>query len=321
MPVYQPSHQTSGGTRAPRGRRIRCAAALLALLTVVGYVVFVDWTGSHGLDCYVEANGTRLGLQQPQAANAATIGAVASSRDLPERALTIALATAMQESKLHDIKGGDRDSLGLFQQRPSQGWGTAEQILDPVYSSGEFFDELVKIPGYSRLPLTAAAQKVQHSGFPQAYAKHEADASMLAAALYGREPSLSCRVPSGGSPGDPVAVRQRLAREFGAQVLERQGSADGAPAEAAGTGALPGDTSGSTVTVPGDAAADPTDEDPTQHGWALAQWAVAHAPELRIAEVAYRGRIWRARESGSGWVKDAARPGHSYGDVRITVEH
>jgi hypothetical protein len=293
------------------------------LLTMVGYVVFVDWTGSHGLDCFVEANGTRLGLQQPQAANAATIGAVASARDLPERALTIALATAMQESKLHNIKGGDRDSLGLFQQRPSQGWGTARQILDPVYSAGEFFDELVKIPGYSRLPLTAAAQQVQHSGFPQAYAKHEADATLLAAALYGREPSLSCRVPAGGK-GDPAVVRQRLAREFGAQVLERQDSADDTAAdlrEAAAPAAPPTDTQGATVTVPGDAVGEPTDEDPTQHGWALAQWAVAHAPELRIAEVAYRGQIWRARESGSGWVKDSARAGHSYGDVRITVEH
>ncbi len=318
--MSQPSQQTPQGTRVPRGRRFRCAAALLALLAVVGYAVFVDRTGSHGLDCYVEANGTRLGLQQPQAANAATIGAVAAARDLPERALTIALATAMQESKLHDIKGGDRDSLGLFQQRPSQGWGTAQQILDPVYSSGEFFDELVKIPGYSRLPLTAAAQKVQHSGFPQAYAKHEADATMLAAALYGRQPSLSCRVPSGGSPGDPAAVRQRLAREFGAQVLQRQDSTPDVP-QAAAAGTPPTDTSGATVTVPGDGAADPTDEDPTQHGWALAQWAVAHAPDLRIAEVAYRGRIWRARESGSGWAKDTAPAGHSYGDVRITVEH
>ena len=305
-----------------RGRRSRCAAALLALLTVVGYVTFVDWTGSHGLDCFVEANGSRLGLQQPQAANAATISAVASSRDLPERALTIALATAMQESKLHNIEGGDRDSLGLFQQRPSQGWGTAGQILDPVYSAGEFFDELVKIPGYSRLPLTAAAQKVQHSGFPQAYAKHEADASMLAAALDGRQPSLSCRVPSGGA-GDPVAVRRRLSREFGPQVLERQDSADGTLADvpgAAAPAAPPTDTRGGTVTVPGDAVGDPTDQDPTQHGWALAQWAVAQAPQLRIAEVAYRGRIWRARESGSGWVKDSAGSGHSYGDVRITVE-
>jgi hypothetical protein len=320
----QPPHQPFQGTCASRGRRTRWTAALLALLTVVGYVVFVDWTGSHGLDCFVEANGTRLGLQQPQAANAATIGAVASSRDLPERALTIALATAMQESKLHNIKGGDRDSLGLFQQRPSQGWGTAQQILDPVYSASEFFDELVKIPGYSRLPLTAAAQRVQHSGFPQAYAKHEADASMLAAALYGRVPSLSCRVPSGGSAGDPAAVRQRLAREFGAQVLERQDTTDGTPADVPGAAApstTPTDTKGSTVTVPGDAVADPTDEDAAQHGWALAQWAVAHAPELRIAEVAYRGRVWRAKESGSGWVKDTAQVGHSYGDVRITVEH
>ena len=109
------------------------------------------------------------------------------SRGLPERALTIALATSLQESRLRNIDHGDRDSLGLFQQRPSQGWGTSQQILDPVYASNEFFDSLVKIQGYSRLPLTVAAQRVQKSGYPQAYAKHEADATMLSAALTGRD--------------------------------------------------------------------------------------------------------------------------------------
>ncbi len=68
--------------------------------------------------------------------------------------MTIALATAMQESQLRNIGHGDRDSVGLFQQRPSQGWGTFEQIQDPVYSAGRFYDHLAEVPGYSRLPLT-----------------------------------------------------------------------------------------------------------------------------------------------------------------------
>ena len=108
--------------------------------------------------------------------NAATITAVGTGRGMPERAVTIALATALQESGLRNIDHGDLDSLGLFQQRPSQGWGTAEQILDPDYAAGEFYKHLAKVHDYPRLPLTVAAQRVQRSGFPQAYAKHEPDA-------------------------------------------------------------------------------------------------------------------------------------------------
>ena len=314
----------------------------MALLAVAGYVTFQEATGTRGADCTVEGGGGRLVLRQEQAANAATIGAVAASRDLPERALTIALATAMQESGLHDLPGGDRDSLGLFQQRPSQGWGTARQILDPVYSANQFFDGLVRIPGYSRLPLTVAAQRVQHSGFPQAYAKHEADASLLASALSGRVPALSCRVAGRMAPGDPGTVSRRLTREFGAQVWRPHGSnsapdgSAGAPAASGGTAGAPdagraaGDAgsgpqapgdAGRTVTVPGNTAGEPAGADAAQHGWVLAQWAVAHAQQLRIAEVDYRGRSWRAADSTKGWTADPRRSGHVYGDVRITVQH
>ncbi len=297
---------------------------------------FREVTGSDGADCTVVSGGGRLALQQEQAANAATIGAVAASRGLPERALTIALATAMQESDLHDVPDGDRDSLGLFQQRPSQGWGSARQILDPVYATNEFFDELVKIPGYARLPVTAAAQKVQRSGFPQAYARHEADASLLAAALSGRRPSLTCRVAAGGVPGDPAAVTRRLTREFGTGVLQRYGSnvapdgSDGGvrvpPAapdsgDVPVVGTAPPGTVGRTVTVPGDTAGEPAYRNQARHGWVLAQWAVAHAPQLRIAEVDYRGRTWRVTDSARGWTTDPRPAVHTYGDVRITVEH
>ncbi|MEW5535664.1 hypothetical protein AB1328_37815, partial [Streptomyces virginiae] len=109
---------------------------------------------------------------------------------------------------------GDRDSLGLFQQRPSMGWGTPEQITDPVYSAGIFYDHLVDVPGYSRLPLTVAAQKVQRSGFPQAYAKHEPDATVLTAAFAGGG-SLDCGGPAPTQPGDPAKVRAGLVRIFG----------------------------------------------------------------------------------------------------------
>lgn len=301
---------------------MRWGAAVLVLLTVAGYVTLRESMGGGRSDCSVEAGGVRLGLAQDQAANASTIGAVAVSRDLPERALTIALATAMQESDLRDLSGGDRDSLGLFQQRPSQGWGTREQIIDPVYAANEFFDELVKIPGYSRLPLTVAAQRVQHSGYPQAYAKHEADASLLAGALSGRAPSLTCRVVTGSAPGDPAAVTARLTREFGAQVMQPAAGAPGAgsPADGGtGPGGSPSGVAGATVTVPGDSVGEPTGSEASQHGWVLAQWAVAHAAQLRIAEVRYLGRVWWASRSDEGWTADRRPAGTAYGNVRITV--
>ena len=292
---------------------MRWGAAALALLAVAGYVTLHEATGVHQARCTVAADGQQLVLEQQQAANAATIGAVAASRDLPERALAIALATSMQESGLRNITGGDRDSLGLFQQRPSQGWGTAAQIIDPVYAAGQFFDGLVKIPGYSRLPLTVAAQRVQHSGYPQAYAKHEADASLLAAALSGRRPGLACRVAPVRAAGDPAAVLRRLAREFGPQALAPYG-ADGSP-----VGGRTPAVRGRTVTVPADAAGRGAGTAGAQHGWVLAQWAVAQAPALRIEAVGYRGRLWRAADSAQGWTVHRGAAARAYGDVRITV--
>ncbi|MBB5936758.1 hypothetical protein [Streptomyces zagrosensis] len=205
-----------------RARRARAGVACAVLLALVGYAMAHLLTGGGGPPrCTVRADGERLELDPEQSIHAATISAVASSRGLPDRAVTIALATALQESGLHNIRRGDRDSLGLFQQRPSQGWGTAQQILDPVYSAGKFFDYLVKVPGYSRLPLTVAAQRVQFSGFPQAYAKHEATARLLTASLTGRlAASFRCpALPDDGEPGDPQRLRTLIAREFGPKVL------------------------------------------------------------------------------------------------------
>ena len=128
-------------------------------------------------------------LSTEQAENAALIAAVAVQRGLPARAASIALATAYQESKLRNLDHGDRDSLGLFQQRPSQGWGTPEQILDPYYATNAFYDALVKVDGYETMRITEAAQEVQRSGFPEAYADHEADARALASALTGYSPA------------------------------------------------------------------------------------------------------------------------------------
>lgn len=125
------------------------------------------------------------GLQAPkdQIPNAKVIVATGIQMQISARGQTIALATALQESGLRNISYGDRDSLGLFQQRPSQGWGTREQILDPVYASQRFYSSLKSVIGWDQMPLTLAAQKVQKSGFPYAYAKHEPLATVLQQAL------------------------------------------------------------------------------------------------------------------------------------------
>ncbi|MFD6280234.1 hypothetical protein ACFWFI_32440 [Streptomyces sp. NPDC060209] len=271
-----------------RSRPLRVAAAFAVLVALAGYLAVQYLSGHEGAPrCTVGPAGGGEGrtyeLSPVQASNAATISAVGTTRGLPERAVTIALATALQESTLRNIDHGDKDSLGLFQQRPSQGWGTPAQIMDPVYSSGKFYEHLVDVPDYSRLPLTVAAQRVQKSAFPEAYAKHEPDAALLAAALTGRSPaSLTCSqaATTAGAPGDAAEVRSDLVRAFGKDVLPSAGSAG---ASAAGTVSVP-------VRAEDDAA--------SRRGWELAHWAVARAGTLRIEEVSYAGRVWTA---DTGW--------------------
>ncbi|SDF29954.1 hypothetical protein SAMN05660485_03021 [Blastococcus fimeti] len=183
---------TSSARRAPqrRGRSRRqdnwWPLVIVALLVVVG----VAWARSAddvppAVTCTVEGpTGTgNVQLSADQAENATTIARVGRERGLPDRAIVIALATAMQESTLRNLDYGDRDSLGLFQQRPSQGWGTPEQVQDPVYAAGIFYDRLVQVPAWDAGRLTDVAQTVQRSAFPEAYQKHEPLAQELTAAL------------------------------------------------------------------------------------------------------------------------------------------
>jgi hypothetical protein len=131
--------------------------------------------------CTLPATGIRLTGEQ--IGNARTIAQVGYQRGLPDRAVVIALATAMQESRLRNLDYGDRDSLGLFQQRPSQGWGTPEQVQDPVHAAGEFYDHLVQIPDWQTGELTLVADAVQRSAFPFAYGKWSALAVELTSSL------------------------------------------------------------------------------------------------------------------------------------------
>ncbi|WP_328731537.1 heavy metal transporter [Streptomyces caniferus] len=308
------SAQPSTSVRRTRLWRITAAVSVLIGLAVYLTVQYI--TGGPGAPrCTVRGQGDAEAyeLSPEQAANAATISAVGSSRGLPERAVTIALATAMQESGLRNIDFGDRDSVGLFQQRPSQDWGTVQKIMDPVYSAGEFYRHLANVPGYSRLPLTVAAQKVQHSGYPQAYAKHEANAAQLTGALMGRDRgAMTCTEsrPVDSRAGGAAKVREKLLREFGPRVLPRAGSAAG--------GRTAGD--GRSVTIPVRAAGAMAAGDVQRRGWELATWAMAHSAELHVEQISYAGRTWTAADSGKGWQQKPGSSAAAARDVRIITE-
>ena len=143
--------------------------------------------------CTATIGDQRYRLSVTQARHARTIAAVGLQEGLPHHAVTIALAAALQESQLQNLPGGDRDSVGLFQQRPSQGWGTAAQLQDPRYAAVAFFRGLRLVPGWSTMAVTDAAQRVQRSATPQAYARWEAEARVLARILTREVPgTLAC---------------------------------------------------------------------------------------------------------------------------------
>ncbi|MFD9061644.1 hypothetical protein ACFVZ3_09010 [Kitasatospora purpeofusca] len=169
-----------------------------------------------------------------QVRNASTITNVARTRGLSPRAAVIAVATAMQESTLENLDHGDRDSLGLFQQRPSQGWGTAAQITDPVYASNEFYDSLVRSKDWQTLPLTQVAQSVQRSGIPDAYAKWEQSAGGLVSTTWGTAAVTS--VFAGCDPAPGAGPRTDPSPDFTAQNPRTTAQAIAAARAAAASG-------------------------------------------------------------------------------------
>jgi hypothetical protein len=141
------------------------------------------------------------GFDTEQVSNAAVIITVGNARGAPQWGWVVAVATALQESGLRNLAGGDRDSIGLFQQRPSQGWGTPQQLADPAYQAARFFDKLLTIDSWRQMPLTDAAQAVQQSAYPDAYAKWTTDAIHLVS-LVGSGTSGS--IPASVGPCLPV---------------------------------------------------------------------------------------------------------------------
>src|SRR5450631_4591655 len=206
-----------------RGRRRRrwVGRIVLPLILVMvggaGFIAYNTFKANFGEpSCRATALGRSATFTPEQTANAATITAIALKRGLPARAATIANATAIVESKLVNLKFGDRDSLGLFQQRPSQGWGTQAQILDPVHATNAFYDALVKINGYQSMAITQVAQQVQRSGFPQAYADHEEEGRILASTLAGHSPGgFGCRLDAATVSTPAARIAAQLTAEMG----------------------------------------------------------------------------------------------------------
>lgn len=217
----------------------------------------------------------RLALDAGQMANAATIAAVGIRRHMPEQAIVVALATAFQESGLENLPGGDRDSVGLFQQRPSQGWGTVEQIRDPRYAANKFYSALKKVRGWERMRVTEAAQAVQRSAYPRAYQKWADESSVLANALLGNAiGAVACivaREPAKRGGEATAALTAGLLLDWGRVETS-------SPAE------LPG------LTVAAASA---------QAGWRYAHWLVSHAGDHGVKRVRFGGLQWTA--DGGTW--------------------
>jgi hypothetical protein len=254
-------------------RTLGCLAVALALVIAAGVGAFW-WLRSRNLTepvpgqqrCVATANNKSAVVDLEQAHFASIIAGVSVRRGLPPRAASIALATAYQETGIRNLNYGDRDSVGLFQQRPSQGWGTKRQLMDPYYATGKFYDALVKIKNWENADINKVAQKVQLSAHPEAYRDHEADARVLASALTGQSRAgLSC-LDRTGTAGDANELRSSLQRTFG----KLDDSADG-----------------SVVTIRAGGE---------RRAWAYAHFAVANASLYGVTTVKIGDRSWQTQD-------------------------
>ncbi|MEV0535813.1 C40 family peptidase [Kitasatospora sp. NPDC050463] len=190
------------------------------------------------------------GLDKPaeQIPNAQAIQATGIAMHIPVRGQVVALATALQESGLRNINYGDRDSLGLFQQRPSQGWGTPEQIMQPVYASTKFYDGLQQVSGWQSMTITQAAQAVQRSGYPDAYAKWEPLATALQQAI---APLLAN--PGNGSNPSPSPTASPSPATPSPTAPSAGGGCSTASGDGSGFGTIPPGTLPEGYAIPADA--------------------------------------------------------------------
>jgi hypothetical protein len=265
-------------------------AAFLALAVIAGVGIYLAMRSlSNGFpiripiqQCITTVGDKSAVLDPEQMANAATVAAVGIRRGVPTRAITVALATALQESKLQNLRGGDRDSVGLFQQRPSQGWGTADEIGDPRYAAGKFYGALMKVKGWEQMTVEKAAQAVQKSADGTAYGRWADKAQVLATALTG---------DAGGAVGCTITDQPAQRGAAAASALAEGVAADWGDVRTVSDSAVVG------LALPVDG---------TRSGWQYAHWLVSHAADQNVQRVRFGDQVWTAK-SGS-WTKASTDP-------------
>lgn len=243
-------------------------------LVIVASIGAFTWLRNRGLTepvpgqqrCVSTANNRSTVVDLDQAHFASIIAGVSVRRGLPPRAASIAIATAYQETGIRNLDYGDRDSVGLFQQRPSQGWGTKRQLMDPEYAAVKFYDALLKIESWETADINDVAQQVQRSGHPEAYRDHEADARVLASTLTGQSPAGFSCLDRTGAAGDVKALRSSLEQTFGK---------------------LDDSAEGSVITIRARNA---------KRAWAYAAFAVANAKYYGVTTVKIGNRLWETQD-------------------------
>jgi hypothetical protein len=253
----------------------RSATALAVVVLLIGGLILGArqvWRHATNASASPDCTFGNYTTDTGQASVAATMTGVTLQRELPERAAVLVITAAWQESKLRNIAEGqgDLDSVGVLQQRPSQGWGTAAELADVATATGRFLDAMVKVPDWETADAATVIQEVQVSADGSAYAQHEAKSTAMADALTGATPEgVSCAFSAPDDIATTAAVAALVASELPIS----------APT-----------TSGRSITVPG-------------AGWATSAWFVANANRLGLDSVAYKGRMWTRSH---GWAADAS---------------
>lgn len=265
---------------------------LLGVLAYVGYAAYqryiVQLITVPG--CQAGTGNNAIALDFGQAADAATIAAVATGKKLPARALTIAYATAWQESKLENLTYGDRDSVGIFQQRPSQGWGSAKDLQDPAFASRAFFRALVQVTDYTKIPVYQAAQAVQHSADGYAYDQYTQSGELLTKFFTSAPHAVTCWY----NPGTQAADNNVSAKQNLTGAAKGLHDAFGKPGADAAVTRVTRIRSGDAMVV----------KAPAWSGWTVANWLMANASSYGITQVSYAGYHWTARLTETSWQRD-----------------
>lgn len=247
-------------------RGFSAVAVVVVLLGGLALGVRMLWTAAQKA---VKPNGctfsgsTTLDLDQSNIAS--TMVSVVIKRNLPERAAVLVIGAGLQESKLRNLTYGDHDSVGVLQQRPSQGWGTAAQLTDVRYATGKFLDALARVPNWQTMDFAEAIQAVQISADTSAYAKHAENAQNVVDALWGVSAAgVSCRFDAPTLAAKPQLVADQLNDEL--PIAQPS-------------------VVGNQITVP-------------NAGWQTAGWLVTHADQYGIAAVRFDGQEWTRNK---GW--------------------